>query len=94
MNSSKYDYQETTENGPKPLSFVRRRFLKTISLIALAPIWAIACDRSAKEGRQGADPMQTSENQATAQMAAPKHPIPEIDTRIPAVIHTATFAMG
>jgi hypothetical protein len=94
MNSSNHDCRKATANGAEPFSFVRRRFLKTISFMAMAPIWTIACDRSAREGRQGADHMQTSENQNATQTTTSKRPIPEIDTRIPADIHTATFAMG
>jgi hypothetical protein len=38
--------------------------------------------------------MQTIENPATADKAGPTQAIPLIDTRIPPVIQTATFAMG
>jgi hypothetical protein len=84
-----------TANGVTTFSPARRRFLKrAIRLTALAPIWTIACDRAAREDRQGAIEMQTNENPVVAGTAAPTHPIPLIDTRIPPVIQTATFAMG
>jgi hypothetical protein len=38
--------------------------------------------------------MQTTENPVTADKAVSMQAIPLIDTRIPPVIQTATFAMG
>ena len=75
-------------------SSVRRRLLKTIGAIAVAPLWTMACDRPAIEGRQGDTQMRTSKNQVANGPAAGDLSIPVIDTHIPDIIHTATFAMG
>ena len=75
-------------------SFIRRRFLKIIGAMAVAPLWAMACDRPAEEGRQGETQMQIYNNQTAAGTAASSRSIPVIDTHLPDIIHTATFAMG
>ena len=75
-------------------SWVRRRLLKTIGAIAVAPLWTMACDRPTKEGRQGETQMQTHNNEIAADTTASRQSVPAIDTRIPDIIHTATFAMG
>jgi hypothetical protein len=95
MGPPEHNRRIPTANGGRFFSLSRRRFLKNaIRLTTVAPFWTIACDRAGSEDRQGGIPMQTNENPATADSAVQTHAIPLIDTRIPPVIQTATFAMG
>ncbi len=72
----------------------RRRFLYNLSLALLTPFWAVACERAETQNRQGADNMYPNQQNVANDAATTQRIIPELDTRIPAVIQTATFAMG
>jgi hypothetical protein len=67
----------------------RRQFLKTMTLMLLVPLLAIACEQKQAGNRQGADNMHVSQKEAISQRT-----VPSLDTQIPADIQTATFAMG